>query len=123
MSGVGLCRQGIAAAHGVEAPDESGIGVPCFGGGDVFYAVAVPEASGAAEGGEAGFGGYAGSGEDEKAVLWAELHDENDTRSEKTGTGIDADKSGMFGMMDSEDQRTTRFLWSCRDDPTYRNAR
>ena len=34
-----------------------------FGGGDFFYAVAVPEASGAAEGGEAAFGGDAGSGE------------------------------------------------------------
>ena len=68
--------EGVATAHGVEAPDEGGVGAPCFGGGDVFYAVVVPEASGAAEGGEAGFGGDAGSGEDEEAVLGGEVHGE-----------------------------------------------
>ncbi len=53
VAGVGLGGEGVAAAHGVEAPDEGGVGVPGFGGGDVFYAMAVPEAAGAAEGGEA----------------------------------------------------------------------
>jgi len=42
MAGVGLGCEGVAAAHGVEAPDEGGVGVPGFGGGDVFYAMAVP---------------------------------------------------------------------------------
>ena len=37
--------------------------------------MAVPEASGAAEGGEAAFGGDAGSGQDEEAVLGGEVHD------------------------------------------------
>jgi hypothetical protein len=69
VAGVGLGSEGVAAAHGIEAPDESGVGVPGFGRGDVFDAVTVPEASGAAEGGEAGFGGDAGSGEDEEAVF------------------------------------------------------
>ena len=62
MGGVGLGGEGVAAALGVEAPDESGVGLPGFGGGDVFDAMAVPEASAAAEGGETAFGGDAGSG-------------------------------------------------------------
>ena len=36
--------------------------------------MAVPEASGAAKGGESAFGGDAGSGEDEQTVLGSELH-------------------------------------------------
>ncbi len=78
MGGVGLRGEGVATAHGVEAPDELGVGLPGFGGGDLFDAVAVPEASGASEGGEAAFGGDAGSGEDEEAVLESEAHDGTD---------------------------------------------
>ena len=74
MGGVGLGGEGVAAALGVETPDELGVGLPGFGGGDFFDAMAVPEASGAAEGGEAGFGGDAGAGEDEEAVLGGEVH-------------------------------------------------
>src|SRR5882757_6333244 len=47
----GLGGEGVAAALGVEAPDQGGIGFPGLGGGDVFYAVAVPEATAASEGG------------------------------------------------------------------------
>ncbi len=62
VGGVGLGGEGVAATLGVEAPDQGGVGLPGFGGCDLFDAVAVPEASGAAEGGEAAFGGDAGSG-------------------------------------------------------------
>ncbi len=51
VAGVGLGRDSVPAAHGVEAPDEGGVGLPGFGGGYVFYAMAVPETAGAAEGG------------------------------------------------------------------------
>ena len=58
VGGVGLSRGSMAAAAlGVEVPDESGVGCPGFGRGDVFDAVAIPEASGAAEGGETTFCG------------------------------------------------------------------
>ena len=46
-------------------------------GSNLFHAMAVPEASGAAEGGEAAFGGDAGTGENEEAVLGGELHDDS----------------------------------------------
>ena len=62
VAGVGMGGEGVAAAHGVEAPDEGGVGLPGFGGGYVFYAMAVPEAAGAAEGGEAALGGDACAG-------------------------------------------------------------
>jgi hypothetical protein len=78
VGGVGFCGAGVAAALGVEAPDELWIGFPCFGSGDFFDAVAVPEASGASEGGQAAFGGDAGSGEDEETVLKSEAHDGTD---------------------------------------------
>jgi hypothetical protein len=42
---VGLGGEGVAAALRVEAPDESGVGFPGLGCGDVLYAVAVPEAA------------------------------------------------------------------------------
>jgi len=74
VGGVRLGGEGVAAALGVETPDEFGVGLPGFGGGDLFDAVAVPEASRAAEGGEAGFGGDAGAGEDEETVLGDEVH-------------------------------------------------
>ena len=61
VRGVGLGGAGVASALGVEAPDKSGVGIPGFGGGDFFHAMTVPEASGAAEGGEAAFGGDAGA--------------------------------------------------------------
>ena len=72
MGGVWLCGESVAAALGVEAPDQLGVGLPGFGGGDFFDAMAVPEASGAAEGGEAAFGRDTGAGEDEEAVLRVE---------------------------------------------------
>ncbi len=62
VAGVGMGGEGVAAAHGVEAPDEGGVGVPGVGRGDVFDAMAVPEAAGAAEGGEAALGGDACAG-------------------------------------------------------------
>jgi hypothetical protein len=71
---IGLGGEGVSATHGVEAPDEFGVGFPSFGSGYVFDAVAVPEASGASEGGQAAFGGDSGSGEDEEAVLRGEAH-------------------------------------------------
>jgi hypothetical protein len=74
VGGVGLGSESVAAALEVEAPDKFGIGFPGFGGGYFFDAVAVPEASAAAEGGEAAFGRDAGSGEDEEAVLKGEVH-------------------------------------------------
>ena len=46
--------------------------MPGFGGGDIFYAMAIPEAARAAEGSEAAFGGDAGSGQYEEAVLRVE---------------------------------------------------
>src|ERR1700760_3261440 len=63
---VGLRGDGVATALGVEMPDELGVGGPGFRGGDLLDAVTVPEAAGTAEGGEATFGGDAGSGEDEE---------------------------------------------------------
>ena len=48
--------------------------MPGFGGCDLFYAMAVPEASGASEGGESAFGGDPGAGQDEEAVLGGEAH-------------------------------------------------
>ena len=42
VGGVGLSDAGVAAALGVEAPDEGGVGVPSFWGGDFFYSMAVP---------------------------------------------------------------------------------
>ena len=74
VAGVGLGGEGVAAAHGVEAPDQGWVGLPGFGGGYVFDAMAVPEAAGTAEGGEARFGGDARAGEDEEAVLSREGH-------------------------------------------------
>jgi hypothetical protein len=50
--------------------------LPRLGGSNFFHAMAVPEASGAGEGGETAFGGDAGAGQDEEAVLGRELHDE-----------------------------------------------
>ena len=79
---------GVAAALGVEAPDEFGVGFPGFGGGNFFYAVAVPEASGAAEGGEAAFGGDAGAGEDEEAILGGELHGRCDAMVSPKAAGV-----------------------------------
>jgi hypothetical protein len=64
-----LGGDGVAAALGVEVPDEFGVGGPGFRGRNLLDAVAVPEAAGAAEGGEAAFGGDAGSGQDEEVVL------------------------------------------------------
>jgi len=75
VAGVGLGRESVSAAHGVEAPDEGWVGVPGFGGGYIFYAMTVPEAAGAAEGGEAALGGDARAGEDEEAVLSREGHE------------------------------------------------
>ena len=69
VAGVGLGGEGVAAAHGVEAPDQGWVGVPGVGGGDFLDTMAVPEATGTAEGGEAALCGDAGSGEDEEAVL------------------------------------------------------
>ena len=69
VGGVGLGGEGVAAAHGIETPDEGGVGVPGFGGSDVFDAMTIPETSGAAEGGETRFGGDAGAGEDEEVVF------------------------------------------------------
>jgi hypothetical protein len=74
VGGVGLGGEGVAAALGVETPDERGVGLPGLRGCALFDAMAVPEASGAAEGGEAGFGGDAGAGEDEETVLRSEVH-------------------------------------------------
>lgn len=71
---VGLGGEGIAAAHGVEAPDEFGVGLPGLGGCDLLDAVAVPKAARAAKGCEAAFGGDAGAGEDEEAVVLVEAH-------------------------------------------------
>lgn len=91
VSSVGLDGEGVTTAHGVEAPDEFGISLPGFGGGDVFDAMAVPQASGASEGGEAAFGGDSGSGEDEEAVLGAKVHGERLRRMTvhcKTANGI-----------------------------------
>ena len=79
VGGVGLGGAGVSTTLGVEAPDEGRVGVPCFGGGDVFDSMAVPEASRAAECGEAAFGGDSGAGEDEQAVAGGELH-VNETR-------------------------------------------
>jgi hypothetical protein len=45
VGGVGLSGEGVAAALRVEAPDESGVGLPGFRSGDVFDAMTVPEAS------------------------------------------------------------------------------
>ncbi len=42
VAGIGLGSKRIAAAHGVETPDERGVGIPGSGSGDVFDAVAVP---------------------------------------------------------------------------------
>ena len=67
VGGVGLRGESIAATHGVEAPDERGVSFPGFGRGDLFDTMAVPEASGATEGGESAFGGDARAGEDEEA--------------------------------------------------------
>jgi len=74
VGGVGLGGEGVAAAHGVEVPDENGVSLPGFGSGDFFDAVAVPQAAGATEGGEATFCGDSGAGEDEEAVGWGEVH-------------------------------------------------
>jgi hypothetical protein len=59
---VWLDCKGVAATHGVEAPDELRVGLPCFGCSNLFDAMAVPQASRAAKGGEAAFGGDACSG-------------------------------------------------------------
>ena len=75
MGGVGLGGEGVAATHGVEVPYEGRVGLPGFGRGDVFDAVSAPQAAGASEGGETAFGGDAGSGEDEEAVGWGEVHE------------------------------------------------
>jgi hypothetical protein len=72
-----LGGEGVTTALGVEAPDEGGIGLPGFGSGDFFDAMAVPETAAAAEGGETAFGGDACSGEDEEAVLGGEAHAES----------------------------------------------
>ena len=69
VAGVGLGCEGIAAAHGIEPPDEGWICVPGFRGGDVLYTMAVPKAAGTAEGGEAALRRDAGAGEDEEAVM------------------------------------------------------
>jgi hypothetical protein len=50
--------------------------LPGFGGGDFFYAVAVPEASGATEGGKTAFRGDTGAGQNEEAVLGRNPHDD-----------------------------------------------
>ena len=65
---IGLGVGGVAAAHGVEVPDELGIAAPGGGRGDIFEAVVAPEAIGVAEGGDAAFGGDASAGEQEEAV-------------------------------------------------------
>jgi hypothetical protein len=75
VAGVGLGGERVAAAHRVEAPDEGWIGVPGFGGGDVLYAMTVPQAARTAEGGEAALGGDARAGEDEEAVVSRKGHE------------------------------------------------
>jgi hypothetical protein len=76
---VRLRSEDIAAALGVEAPDEFGIDVPGFGRCDLLDAIAVPDPSGAPKGSKPALGGDAGTGEDEEAVMWGQVHDENET--------------------------------------------
>jgi hypothetical protein len=45
VGGVWFDGEGVAAALRVEAPDEGGVGLPGFRGGDVFDAMTVPEAT------------------------------------------------------------------------------
>ena len=68
MGGVGLGVDGVAAAHGVEIPDEARVATPGDGSGDVFDMVVAPEAVGVAEGGDAAFRGDTGAGQKEDAV-------------------------------------------------------
>jgi hypothetical protein len=44
-----LCCEGIAATHGIEPPNQFGIGMPGFRGCDLVDPVAVPQAPGPAE--------------------------------------------------------------------------
>jgi hypothetical protein len=50
MPGIRLRSEGIAAAHGVEAPDEFGIRAPGFRRCYVLDSIAVPEPTGASKG-------------------------------------------------------------------------
>ena len=74
MGGVGLGSERIATAHRIKAPDEGRINLPGLRCGDLVDAVAIPQASGAAEGCESAFGGDASSGEDEETVVESKTH-------------------------------------------------
>ena len=68
VSGVGLGGESVVAAHGVKAPDELRVNLPGFGRGDVFDAISVPEATGAAKGCKAAFSRDACSREDKEMI-------------------------------------------------------
>jgi hypothetical protein len=74
VSSIRLRGKCVVAPHRVEAPDEFGICVPGFRRCDLFDPVAVPEASGSAEGGQPTLGGDSRTGKDEKTVMWSQVH-------------------------------------------------
>ena len=81
VSSIWLGSESIATTHGVEPPNELRISVPGFGRCNLLAAIAVPEPSGAPKGSKPTLGGDAGTGEDEEAVMWGQVHAENETHA------------------------------------------
>src|SRR5450755_3234341 len=79
MCSVWLGSERVVAAHGIETPYQFGIGVPGFGCRDLVDAIAVPQPSGASEGGQSTFRRNPCASKDEEPVMRGQDHGESES--------------------------------------------
>jgi hypothetical protein len=79
VGSIWLGSKGIPTTHGVELPDEFGIGVPGFGRRNLLDTVPLPEPAGAAKGSEPTLCGDSGARENKEAIMESQMHNKNET--------------------------------------------